>query len=191
MSEIRQVTLPEGGSRASVYPELFSQLEGLLDGETDAIAGLANCASLLYFGCRLWWVGFYRVMLPAATTIGTTDLPSSPEIHQLPDAGTLVLGPFHGPVACVRIGFGAGVCGAAWRDRRLLNVPDVDAFPGHIACSSESRSELVAPIHAGGDPARAVVAVLDLDSAVPGDFDTTDERWIERIAGLIGRRLYP
>jgi len=169
MSEIHQFQLPEGGSRAEAYPELFSQLTGLLDGETDAIAGLANCASLLYFGCRLWWVGFYRVASP----------------------DQLVLGPFHGPVACVRIGYGAGVCGAAWRDRRLLNVPDVDAFPGHIACSSESRAELVAPIFAGGDPSREVVAVLDLDSVIPADFDATDERWFGRIAELIGRQLFP
>jgi GAF domain-containing protein len=133
---------------------------------------LANCASLLYFGCRPWWVEFYRV-LPSA---------GAPE---------LVLGPFHGPVACVRIPFGAGVCGTAWRDRRLINVPDVDAFPGHIACSSASRSELVVPIFRQGDPALEVVGVLDLDSTTPADFDATDEAWMVRVAEVVGRRLYP
>jgi len=171
MSELEQVRLAPGQGRAEVYPVLFSQLTALLEGETDAVAGLANCASLLYFGCGFWWVGFYRV-LPCAR--GTE----------------LVLGPFHGPVACVRIAFGAGVCGSAWRERRPLNVPDVDAFPGHIACSSVTRSELVVPVFAAGDPAREVVAVLDLDSVVPADFDSVDETWIVRVAALIGRTLF-
>jgi GAF domain-containing protein len=124
MSEIHQFQLPEGGSRAEAYPELFSQLTGLLDGETDAIAGLANCASLLYFGCRLWWVGFYRVASP----------------------DQLVLGPFQGKVACVRIAPGKGVCGTAADSRSTVIVPDVHAFPGHIACDSASNSEIVVPL---------------------------------------------
>lgn len=172
MSELQQVRLGPGQGRAEGYPVLFAQVAALLEGETDAVAGMANCASLLYFGCGFWWVGFYRV-LPCASGTG------------------LVLGPFHGPVACVRIAFGAGVCGAAWRERRLFNVPDVEAFPGHIACSSASRSELVAPVFAGGDPEGEVVAVLDLDSTVLADFNSVDEQWMIRVAALIGRTLFP
>lgn len=170
MSSINEsLRLRPGQKRSEIYPLLHEQLEALFEGEDNRIANLANAASLLYFGCGFWWVGFYI----ADET-----------------AGQLVLGPFHGPVACTRIPFGAGVCGTAWKRRENLTVPDVDAFDGHIACSSESRSEWVGCIFSGARPDSFVVAVLDIDSTVLADFDETDERELARIAARIGR-LWP
>ncbi len=169
MSDIEPFRLQPGQPRAEVYPLLHLQLAALFEGEDSRIANLANAASLLYFGCGFWWVGFYLVD---------------------ESAGQLVLGPFHGPVACTRIPFGAGVCGTAWKRREHLRVPDVDAFPGHIACSSVSRSEWVGCIFAGADPAAPVAAVLDVDSAVVDDFGDADVRELTRVAETISR-LWP
>jgi len=156
------------GSKTEQYASLLPQITALMEGETDGTANLANVAAALKEQFGWLWVGFYLVR-----------------------NGELVVGPFQGPVACTRIRKGRGVCGAAWAEARTLIVPDVEAFPGHIACSSLSRSEIVVPIFArgelvgaGGEPlfaAGEVVGVLDVDSAEPGAFDETDREWLERV----------
>jgi len=147
-----------GAPKAEIYSELLSQAQALLEGERDPIANAANLASLIFHALpELNWVGFYR-------TAG----------------GELVLGPFHGKPACVRIALGEGVCGTAARERRTIVVPNVDEFPGHIACDSASRSEVVVPIVHGA----AVVGVLDLDSPKLARFDAEDARALEAIARL-------
>lgn len=142
------------------YEMLYRQLESLLDGETDEIANMANMAALIHETFGFWWTGFYIVK-----------------------DGQLVLGPFQGPVACTRIPFGKGVCGTAWKRGESIVVPDVELFPGHIACSSLSRSEIVVPIIRNGE----VVAVLDIDSKELTCFDETDRSWLEKIAALLIR----
>ena len=135
------------------------QLSALLEGETDTVAKMANMAAVLHETFGFWWTGFYRV------------------------AGEeLILGPFQGPVACMHIPFGKGVCGTAWVREASVVVPDVEAFPGHIACSSASRSEIVVPVF-GGDG--KVTAVLDIDSDRLATFDEEDRIGLERIVGLL------
>ncbi len=136
------------------YEALLPQVRALCDGETDTIAKMANVAALLHGEFGFWWTGFYRVQ-------GTE----------------LVLGPFQGPVACVHIAYGRGVCGTAWKEARTVVVPDVEAFPGHIACSAVSRSEIVAPAMKEG----RVTAVLDIDSERIATFDETDARYLEQV----------
>ena len=138
------------------YEELLPRAQALLEGEDDLIARMANLAALLHSEFGFWWTGFYRVA-----------------------GDVLVLGPFQGPVACTRIPFGKGVCGSAWKQGGTIVVPDVDAFPGHIACSSESRSEIVVPVFRDG----AVCAVLDIDSREPATFDEVDAKYLEKLAG--------
>ena len=141
------------------YRLLERQLAALLEGETDPIAKMANVAAVLHAEFGFWWTGFYRV------------------------AGEeLILGPFQGPVACMHIPFGKGVCGTAWARNESVVVPDVEAFPGHIACSAASRSEIVVPVHG---PDGAVTAVLDIDSDKLGTFDEVDQAWLERIVTLL------
>ena len=123
---------------------------------------MSNVAAVLHMTFGFWWTGFYRV-----------------------SGDELVLGPFQGPVACTRIGFGRGVCGTAWKEAKTVIVPDVEKFPGHIACSSESRSEIVVPVMASG----RVVAVLDIDSIDYAAFDMTDQVWLERIAEDLSARF--
>ena len=146
------------GSKAERYALLFKQIESLLAGEPDAVARMANTAAMIHETFRFWWTGFYRVV-----------------------DGVLVLGPFQGPLACTRIAFGRGVCGTSWKERRTLVVPDVEQFPGHIACSSASRSEIVVPLLRDGE----VVAVLDIDSELPATFDEVDQQWLEQIAAIL------
>ena len=145
-------------SKENKYQEIFNQIESVVSGETDQIANMANTAALLHEAFGFWWTGFYIVK-----------------------ENQLVLGPFQGPVACTRIGFGKGVCGAAWERRESIVVTDVHQFPGHIACSSLSQSEIVVPMFRGED----VYAVLDIDSKELSTFDETDRVWLERIAGLL------
>ena len=129
-----------------------------MEGERDCIANMANVAAMIHSTFNFWWTGFYRVM-----------------------EGELVLGPFQGPLACSRIAYGRGVCGTAWKEAATQVVPDVDKFPGHIACSSASKSEIVVPVLKGGE----VTAVLDIDSERLATFDDTDRLWLERIAELL------
>ena len=140
------------------YILLVKQCKALLEGESDEVARMANVAALIHETMGFWWTGFYRVQ-----------------------GEELVLGPFQGPVACSRIAFGRGVCGTAWKERRTVIVPDVDQFPGHIACSSESRSEIVVPIIRDS----SVVAVLDIDSRELNTFDEIDQLYLEQIADII------
>ena len=136
------------------YRLLLKQAQSLVKDETNLIANLSNLSSLIHFTFDFWWTGFYFV-----------------------DGKQLVLGPFQGPLACTRIPFGKGVCGTAWAERKTIVVPDVEQFPGHIACSSESRSEIVVPIFKDGE----VWAELDIDSKELNTFDEIDKQWLERI----------
>lgn len=140
------------------YQALLPQIRSLLSGEADTIARMSNLAAMLHQEMGFWWTGFYRVR-----------------------DNELILGPFQGPVACTRIALGRGVCGTAWKEARTIVVPDVDLFPGHIACSSESRSEIVVPLWAHGK----IEAVLDIDSREKGTFDAVDRHWLEQIAALV------
>ena len=140
------------------YQEVYKQIESVVDGEPDQIANMANTAALLHEAFGFWWTGFYIVK-----------------------DGVLVLGPFQGPVACRRIGFGKGVCGTSWERKETIVVPDVHQFPGHIACSSLSNSEIVVPLFHGDD----VYAVLDIDSKDFSTFDSTDQFWLEKIVRLL------
>lgn len=147
-----------GSDKQKIYESLYRQIESVIEGEDDAIANMANASSLIHEAFGFWWTGFYIVK-----------------------DGVLVLGPFQGPVACTRIPFGKGVCGTAWERQETIVVPDVHLFPGHIACSSLSRSEIVVPIFDG----TTVKAVLDIDSKELATFDETDSHWLERITDLL------
>lgn len=148
----------QGNSKEELYQNLFPQIKSIVEDEKDTIANMANISACLYETFRFWWVGFYRVV-----------------------GDELVLGPFQGPVACTRIRKGRGVCGTSWQREETVIVPDVDQFPGHIACSSASRSEIVVPVFHNGK----VTAVLDIDSELLNTFDDTDKLWLERIAALL------
>ena len=156
------------GNKAEQYESLLPQVRGLLEGEPDLIANLANVVAALKEQFGWLWVGFYLVK------------PSSADASE-GKADELVLGPFQGPVACTRIRKGKGVCGSSWEQAQTLIVQDVEKFPGHIACSSLSRSEIVVPVIRN----KEVVAVLDVDSSEYDQFDTTDQQWLEEITGLI------
>lgn len=146
------------GNKAERYATLLPQLEAIVSTETDSIANMANIAACLWETFHFWWVGFYRVM-----------------------GDELVLGPFQGPLACTRIRKGRGVCGSAWEKGKTIVVPDVERFPGHIACSSASRSEIVVPIIKSGE----VIGVLDVDSERLSAFDETDVICLERVVAFL------
>lgn len=147
------------GSKEEKYSLLYKQIASLIEGESDTIANMANIAAMINETFHFWWTGFYRVL-----------------------DEQLILGPFQGPLACSRIAYGRGVCGTAWKERRTQLVPDVDKFPGHIACSSLSRSEIVIPVF---DSSGTVTAVLDIDSEHLATFDECDKEWLEKIVSLI------
>ena len=151
--------------REEQYKQLVRQLLALLEGEHAYVSVLANTAAALHdtFGERFFWVGFYMV-----------------------SEGELVLGPFQGPVACMHIACGKGVCGTCWEQEKTIVVPDVEQFRGHIACSSESRSEIVVPIKNRGE----VKGVIDIDSRSLNAFDDIDARYLEQIADIVARQLY-
>ena len=146
------------GSKQEQYESILPQIEGLLTGENNLIANLANISAALKEQFNWWWVGFYWVQ-----------------------EDELVLGPFQGPVACIRIKKGRGVCGAAWEQGKTLFVDDVEKFPGHIACSSASKSEIVVPVFKNG----TILGVLDVDSERSAHFDETDQQYLEKIVALI------
>ena len=142
-----------GNSKQEKYASLLPQVEAVMDNSVDIIANMANMAAMLHETFGFWWTGFYRVV-----------------------GNELILGPFQGPLACTRIAYGRGVCGTAWKERRTLVVPNVEEFPGHIACSSASRSEIVVPVFQNGE----VIAVLDIDSDRLATFDETDSAYLEK-----------
>ena len=149
--------IAEGGKEQK-YELLYKHIEALVAGESDTIANMANVAAMIHYTFGFWWTGFYRVQ-----------------------GEELILGPFQGPLACSRIKFGRGVCGTAWKEQTTQVVPDVELFPGHIACSSLSRSEIVVPVWRGEE----IVAVLDIDSEHLATFDEVDKVWLERIVSLL------
>ncbi len=154
--------LPDTASKAEKYEVVVPQIEALITGEPDLYANLANIAAALREAFGFFWVGFYLVK-----------------------DEQLVLGPFQGPIACTRINFGKGVCGAAWKEAKTQLVLDVDAFPGHIACSSASRSEIVVPVLRGSE----VAMVLDVDSDELADFDEIDQKHLEELMGILSKTL--
>ena len=147
-------------NKTEKYQLIYEQIRALLNKESDEIANMANVAAIIHETFKFWWTGFYRVI-----------------------DNELVLGPFQGPVACTRIAYGKGVCGTSWKEAQTIIVKDVHEFPGHIACSSASQSEIVVPIFKENQ----VVAVLDIDSEKLSTFDETDKKWIEKIVGLFLR----
>ena len=146
------------GGKEEKYALLYKQIAALIEGERDTIANMANIAAMIHITFNFWWTGFYRVC-----------------------GKELVLGPFQGPLACSRIAYGRGVCGTAWKEQATQVVPDVEQFPGHIACSSLSRSEIVVPVWNN----EKVIAVLDIDSEHLATFDSVDQEWLEKIVGLL------
>ncbi len=149
-------------SKRDDYKLLLSQVKAIVKDESDPVANMANVAALIQEAFHFWWTGFYRVI-----------------------GEQLVLGPFQGPVACTRIGFGKGVCGTSWKEKKTIVVEDVEQFPGHIACSSESKSEIVVPLLKNGE----VIGVLDIDSERLTTFDATDQLWLEQIADVVAAVL--
>lgn len=158
-----ELTHSTSTDRLTQYRDLLMQLKSLTEGESNPVANLANVAAALRQTFGFFWIGFYHV-----------------------DGDELVLGPFQGDIACTRIAYGQGVCGAAWREATPQWVPDVDAFPGHIACSSASRSEVVVPILKGDD----IVAVLDVDSDRLNDFTEADVAGLSEIADWLGQTQF-
>ncbi len=152
--------IPQGAGKAEIYEALVPQIRGLVEGEEDLIANTANTAAALKQAFGFFWVGFYFDN----------------------GKGELVLGPFQGPIACTRIRYNRGVCGHAFTTRATVLVPDVDQFPGHIACSSASRSEIVLPLK---DASGKVIGVLDIDSDRLDDFDSTDQEYLEQITAIL------
>ena len=145
-------------NKIEIYQSLLPQIESLISGETDTIANMANVAAALHDAFGFWWTGFYRV-----------------------EGQQLVLGPFQGPIACTRVPYGKGVCGTAWQCAKTVIVPNVHDFPGHIACSSASNSEIVVPIIRNNQ----VIAVLDIDSKDFNTFDETDQLYLEQIVKML------
>ena len=150
------------GNKQELYETLLSQIKALIDGETDTVANMANVAAALKQTFNFFWVGFYLVK-----------------------EDSLVLGPFQGPIACTRIRFGKGVCGTAWKEAKTQIVPDVELFPGHIACSSESKSEIVIPLFKGDK----VIGVLDIDSEKLNSFDQFDAFYLEKLSNLLAAKF--
>jgi L-methionine (R)-S-oxide reductase len=153
-----ELIISASNSKAERYQTLIPQLNALIADEKDIVANLANITAALKQTMNFFWVGFYLVK-----------------------GDQLVLGPFQGPIACTRINFGKGVCGTSWKEKRTVLVPDVELFPGHIACSSASKSEIVLPAFKNGD----VALILDVDSDVLNDFDETDVQSLEKVMRLI------
>ena len=149
------------GEKGDKYKLLYEQVVALTADETDGIANMANIAAMIQETFGFWWTGFYRV-----------------------NGRHLVLGPFQGPLACTRIPFGKGVCGTAWKTQRTLVVPNVGQFPGHIACSSASKSEIVVPVWRGQN----IIGVLDIDSENISMFDEVDQLWLEKIVDVFDRK---
>lgn len=149
----------QGNTKEEKYQSIIPQIKALIDGETDAIANMANICAALKYGFNFFWVGFYLVK-----------------------DNQLVLAPFQGPVACTRIHLGKGVCGSAWKNKEVIIVEDVDKFPGHIACSSLSKSEIVLPIY---NSTNEIIGVLDIDSDEYSTFDKTDELYLTQVLNLL------
>ncbi len=147
------------GDKTEKYSLLYEQIKAVTKHEEDIIANMANTSAMIHATFSFLWTGFYRVV-----------------------KDTLVLGPFQGPLACTRIAYGRGVCGTAWKEKSTITVPDVNKFPGHIACSNASKSEIVVPIF---DASGCVTAILDIDSEEIGKFDETDKLWLEKIGKLL------
>ena len=164
-------------TKRETYEALMPQIEALVSGETDLIANMANVSAVLHEAFGFWWTGFYRVTGKGLQVTGKGLQVTGKGLQEL------VLGPFQGPMACTRIPYGKGVCGTAWQRGETVIVPDVHAFAGHIACSSESNSEIVVPIWQDGK----VIAVLDIDSKDYNTFDETDKIYLEQIAKIISK----
>ena len=170
------------GTKPEQYESLVPQIKGLLEGETDLVANLANVVAALKEQFKWLWIGFYLVKPASVKVTAATKISVDTSSYAKASADMeLVLGPFQGPIACTRIRKGKGVCGTSWAKAQTIIVPDVENFPGHIACSSLSRSEIVVPITRNNE----VIAVLDVDSEELDHFDETDKVYLEQIVELI------
>ncbi len=163
--EVIDIVLQARQAKESTYQTILPQIQALIADETDLTANMANIVAVLHNTFHFLWTGFYIVK----------------DKNNSSTAKELVLGPFQGPIACTRIPYNKGVCGTAWAQNKTIVVPDVHQFPGHIACSSASKSEIVVPIRRNNDPDGEVIAVLDIDSADNNTFDTIDQRYLEQI----------
>lgn len=159
---MEEINISSTASKAEKYKQLIPQIEALVGDEVDLIANLGNISAALHYTFNFWWTGFYLIK-----------------------DDQLVLGPFQGPVACTRIAYGKGVCGTAWKTKQTQLVPNVELFEGHIACSSETKSEIVIPILKNNQ----VVAVLDVDSENLSNFDEVDKTYLEQIALFVGKKF--
>lgn len=159
---MEEINISSTASKAEKYKQLIPQIEALVGDEVNLIANLANTSAALHYAFNFWWTGFYLIK-----------------------DDQLVLGPFQGPVACTRIAYGKGVCGTAWKTKQTQLVPNVELFEGHIACSSETKSEIVIPILKNNQ----VVAVLDVDSENLSNFDEVDKTYLEQIALFVGKKF--
>jgi GAF domain-containing protein len=171
-----------GKTKQEKYESLLRQIRALVEGENDFIANVSNIIAALKYGMNFFWVGIYFVaspLNPLSLRIGKK------KQKVVWDEAELVLGPFQGPVACTRIGYGKGVCGTAWKEKRTIIVEDVNKFSGHIACNPASKSEIVIPIFKNGN----VIAVLDIDSDKINNFDKTDKKYLEKVAKVIEKIL--
>ena len=157
-----ELVINQSATKEEKYKELIPQITALIETEEDLVANLANVSAALKYGMGFFWVGFYMVK-----------------------EDQLVLGPFQGAVACTRISFGKGVCGKSWETEEIIIVPDVDEFPGHIACSSDSRSEIVLPLVSN----KKVLAVLDIDSDRLNDFDEVDEKYLKKVVDKLAQKF--
>lgn len=167
------ITVDSTLTKKEKYEALLPQIQALVQGETDLIANTANMVAALKEAMGFLWVGMYFVKK------------LSPTLSTGEGGSELVLGPFQGPVACTRIGFGKGVCGACWKQKQIIIVPDVDKFPGHIACSSHSKSEIVLPVFKNNE----VQIIFDVDSEILSFFDETDRYYLQQVAMLIENML--
>ncbi|WP_375563010.1 GAF domain-containing protein [Bernardetia sp. OM2101] len=165
------LTISSTATKAEKYQELIPQIKALTSVESDLTANLANIAAALKYGMGFFWVGFYRV-----ETNNSTDF----------EKQTLILAPFQGPLACTRIKYGKGVCGKSWKDKATILVEDVEKFEGHIACSTDSKSEIVVPVF---DKTGNVALILDVDSDKVNDFDETDKKYLEELMKIVENML--
>ena len=168
MSELITVS---GKTKKEKYESLLPQIKALVEGEPDMIANISNIIASLKYGMDFFWVGIYFVK---------TSRPDPSPLNRAREP-ELILGPYQGPVACTRIGYGKGVCGTAWKEKKTIVVEDVEKFPGHISCSSDTKSEIVIPCFKNGE----VLAVLDVDSDKLGYFNETDKKYLEEVVKII------
>ena len=183
LGKVLDILAQKRQAKETLYQTILPQIQSLISNEPDLIANMANIVAVLHNTFHFLWTGFYIVKDDDKSQISNhkNEVNRALAAEKSQMTSSLVLGPFQGPVACTRIPYNKGVCGTAWAQARTLIVPNVHEFPGHIACSSASNSEIVVPIHRNNDPNDAIIAVLDIDSADFNTFDLIDQKYLEQI----------